>query len=279
MEYFLGHRENCHQRKPVELTVQGPLCIRYKKPCNVPILNHKSSSCSCKCNAGKYELDTIRKTICRKRCRPNKEKCNSTVLKLAQLSELLSESNKGKGMIVYPDSSENCKLEEKGDTLPPVVGPVADSKSEKNLTSSLKAAETKQVSFVDLNPKPSVNPSVVRKDPNESILPSKSNITIGIKTEKINTPYYELGLVEYRYEHQQCLPWGFIWLAWCFSVIVIIICSVLCIYYGYFAGWEKSKGWCYSLAFAVIESMLILQPIKCIIAYVIHLCRHRKRVS
>ena len=90
----------------------------------------------------------------------------------------------------------------------------------------------------------------------------------------------ELGSVLYKHHHCHCLPhYPWIWIAWGFSFAIIIACCTFCIIIGARTGWITSVDWCASLVWAILESILIIQPLKILILALLIGYVDRKNVS
>nr|XP_039265749.1 uncharacterized protein LOC120341328 [Styela clava] len=76
------------------------------------------------------------------------------------------------------------------------------------------------------------------------------------------------------------LPWFFRYIGWMIIEIVSTGCCVLSIIYGISYGYNDTMKWLISLLFAILESIFILEPIKCVIlAYIAVISNSRLDVS
>nr|XP_039264503.1 polycystic kidney disease protein 1-like 2 [Styela clava] len=76
------------------------------------------------------------------------------------------------------------------------------------------------------------------------------------------------------------LPWFFRYIGWMIIGIVSTGCCVLSIIYGISYGYNDTMKWLISLLFAILESIFILEPIKCVIlAYIAVISNSRLDVS
>jgi len=76
---------------------------------------------------------------------------------------------------------------------------------------------------------------------------------------------------------QGCLPWWFIYIAWFLTFGSCVTCAYFIMQYGLRYGWQTSLDWLVSMSVSVIQSVVIVQPIKVVVmagVFAIFLKRH-----
>ncbi len=70
---------------------------------------------------------------------------------------------------------------------------------------------------------------------------------------------------EEDFSRQGCLPWWCIYIAWVLTFGSCVVCSYFIMQYGLRYGWQTSLDWLVSMMVSLIQSVVIVQPIKVVI--------------